>query len=88
MTLRISELAAIDLEDIYDYIARDNPEAALETLTDLYQLLERLVGFPRLGHPGKLGTRELVKPPFIVVYRIVGDVISLEAVFHGSRRNS
>jgi toxin ParE1/3/4 len=80
MTLRVSESAGRDLEDIYDYIARDSPNAAIETLRNLFETMELLIGFPYLGHASHLGTRELVKPPFAVVYRLVGDVISIEAV--------
>lgn len=85
MTLRTSETAATDLENIYDYIAKENCDAALETVKDLYGLIERLLEFPQLGRSAALKTRELLQPPFVIVYRIVDDVISIEAVFSSTR---
>jgi toxin ParE1/3/4 len=86
MVIRWSETAANDLEDIYDFIARDNPQAAAATVDRLIDVVERLENFPQMGRSAEFGTREIVIPPFVVVYRIIGEVINIEAVFHGSRR--
>jgi toxin ParE1/3/4 len=86
MTIRWSRTAATDLENIYDFIARDKPGAALDTIEKLFVAADRLGEFPQLGRVGELGTRQLPVPPFVIVYRIIDPVISIEAVFHGSRR--
>jgi toxin ParE1/3/4 len=84
--IRFSETAANDLESIYDFIARNNPDAALATVKKLLDVMKRLGEFPNMGRKSDLGTRELVISPFVIIYRIVDDVINIEAVFHGSRR--
>lgn len=38
------------LKDIYDYIAADNPNAAAETITNIYEKAQLLRNHPRLGH--------------------------------------
>jgi toxin ParE1/3/4 len=86
MKIRLSEVAVRDLENIRDFIATDKPEAALETVQNLLVAIERLSTFPQVGRSGPFGTRQLVKPPFIVVYRIVEDVVSVDAVLHESKR--
>jgi toxin ParE1/3/4 len=86
MRLRWSELAAAHVENIHDFIARDKPAAALETVEVLIQAAERLTEYPKLGREAEHGTRKLIHPPFVIVYRILEDIISIEAVFHGSRR--
>lgn len=87
MTLRWSETALQDLISIYDYIALDKPAAAAATVEKIIQAAEQLERAPWLGHAGRYkATRELVHPPFVIVYRVVEDVIDIQAVFHGSRR--
>jgi plasmid stabilization system protein ParE len=69
MEVRWSTLAADDLERIFQYIEKDNPTAALETVRAIYAGCEALRDFPQRGRPGRmLGRRELVFPPYIAVY--------------------
>ncbi len=86
MTLRLTELTATDLENIQDYIALENPEAALTTIEDLFAVMQRLTEYPKLGRAAEFGTRKVIHSPFVIVYRIVEEVISIEAVLHGRRR--
>lgn len=83
--IRWSETAAADLENIYEFIARDRPDAALNAVEKLIEVVERLETFPQMGRAAELGTREIVTSPFLIIYRIVGEVINIEAVFHGRR---
>jgi toxin ParE1/3/4 len=85
--LRWSETAGQDLEAIYDYIAQDNPDAAAVTIEKIIEAAEQLTIHSQIGRLGRhKGTRELVRPPFVIVYRIKNDVISIETVLHGSRK--
>lgn len=87
MTLRWSETAVQDLLSIYEYIVQDKPAAAVATIDKIIQAAEQLERSPRLGRSGRYkGTRELVHPPFVIVYRVVENVIDVQAVFHGARR--
>lgn len=87
MTVRWSETASDDLKNIFEYIARDKPDAASATVELLIQAGDRLARYPNTGRPGRrTGTRELVHAPFVVVYSIAGEVIDIHAVLHGSRK--
>jgi toxin ParE1/3/4 len=55
-------------------------------ISDWVKLLGRL---PRSGRPGRVeGTRELViiRTPYIVAYRIIGDTVRILRVLHSSRQ--
>ena len=88
MELRWSEEAANDLERITDYLFEKTPEHAPELIRAIYNAPSALLEFPRRGRPGKKdGTRELVLSPlpYIVVYRVWGDVIQLVRILHGAQ---
>lgn len=72
-----------------DYIARDNPQAALDQLSEIERQIKHLPDHPAQGRPGRLaGTRELVisHTPFIVVYRIEGDALQILHFLHGAQQ--
>ena len=78
-----------DLEKIVDYIARDNPKAALAVWDEIETQVDRLVVYPNSGRPGRVEeTRELIvnRTPFIVGYRIAGDVVLILRVLHGAQQ--
>jgi toxin ParE1/3/4 len=80
--------AARGLEDIGDYIARENPGAARRTVRRIRARARTLAAHPYLGRPGRIAdTRELVitSTPFIVVYRVRDDRLEILAVFHSAR---
>jgi toxin ParE1/3/4 len=77
-----------DLENIADYIARENPSAALAVWDEIESQVERLREYPHSGRSGRLkGTRELIVTgtPFVVVYAVKGTVTLLRVV-HGAQR--
>ncbi len=89
MTLRWTAPALRDLEEIGDYIARDNKGAAARIVMAVLDRAEFLTAQPLLGRPGRVsGTRELViaGTPYIVAYRVQGDETQILAVLHGARR--
>ncbi len=89
MSRRWTKPALRDLEEIGDFIARDNAMAATNTVASILDQAEALVTHPHLGRAGRIaGTRELVvaQTPFVVPYRVVGDDVQILAVFHGARR--
>ena len=72
-----------------DYIAQDNPTAAVSQGDRIAEQIEILQQHPQMGRPGrKQGTRELVisRTPFIVVYRVKGKRIKLLRVLHGAQQ--
>lgn len=73
MRLAWTPQAQRDRQAAIDYIAQDNPIAALGQLDEIERQTDMLVQHPRMGRPGRVdGTFELVisHTPFIVVYRL------------------
>jgi toxin ParE1/3/4 len=76
--------------DLSDYIAAENPKAALAVVSEIIRIAEALTSEPMLGHSGRRGgTRELVlqKYPYILVYRLYASRLVIVAVLHQSRKN-
>jgi toxin ParE1/3/4 len=72
-------MAISDREAIMDYIAADNPQAAIE-LDDQFEIkAEQARQRPTLYKPGRIkGTREIVvRPNYVMVYAIAEDVHEL-----------
>lgn len=86
--LVIAEPAARDLDAIVEYIALDNPVAAEKTYLDIVRTVGHLSAFPALGRPGRFPeTRELSIPnlPYLVIYEVGEEAVTVLAVFHTSR---
>ena len=84
-----SRRANRDLDHIYTYIAKDNPNAAIDILDVILDAVENLSEYPKIGRLGRTNaTRELVVPgtPYIVVYIEIGSNIELAAILHGARQ--
>jgi toxin ParE1/3/4 len=80
--------AALNLEDAYDYLAKENPRVAQEFVREVYKEVLLLVGQPAIGRPGRVpGTRELILRgyPFVIPYRVKADEIQILRVFHTKR---
>jgi plasmid stabilization system protein ParE len=85
MKVIVRESAAHDLEDIFTWISKDNPRAAAEMVEHIGLRINRLAisGLSHIGRPGLVeGTRELVEPPYIIVYAVdeAADEITVLAV--------
>lgn len=88
MRLLWSPSAVADRTAIFDWIAAENPAAALATDTTIARHVQRLRRFPNLGRPGRVeATRELALPrtPFIAVYRVADSEILLLRILHGAQ---
>ena len=79
--------AANQLEGIVKHIQEDNPDAARKTARAILDRIENLEVFPNLGRPGEdvEGTRELVCPPYVIVYRLKDDVAEILYIWHGAQ---
>ncbi|WP_395828006.1 type II toxin-antitoxin system RelE/ParE family toxin [Collimonas sp.] len=80
--------AIADRKRITQYIAKDNPRAAIEMGDMLMQKAEQLDQHPALGRVGRVkGTRELVAHPnYILIYRIVAKVPEVLCVKHAAQK--
>ena len=77
------------LEDIRERIAVDNPVAARRIVERIRAAVTRLAVSPALGRPGRVvGTGELVisGTPYIVPYRVKGDIVQIITILHGAQR--
>ena len=81
--------ARAEREEAIDYIARDNPFAALDQLDKIEQQTSLLAAQQKMGRPGRVkGTRELVVSgtPFIAIYRVKGKRIEVLRFLHGAQK--
>lgn len=81
--------AIADRDGQLDYIARDNPKAAIEQGDRIEKQISQLIEHPKIGRAGrKQGTRELVisRTSLIAIYRIRGKRIELMRVLHGAQQ--
>ncbi len=76
--------AQADLAAILGYIAERNPQAALDLHGDINLALSQLPSHPYLYRQGRVpGTRELiVRPNYLVVYRIGRAAIEIVSILH------
>jgi plasmid stabilization system protein ParE len=76
-----SEPALLDLDEIAEYIAIDNPAAAARYVQKVFDVVERLELHPRSGkRPAELPRtpyRELVVAPSRIFYRIDQDQVHI-----------
>jgi toxin ParE1/3/4 len=89
MSIEWSPTALRHLDQLRDFIAEHDPNAAAEVSERIGKAVDLLTPFPAIGRPGRVPhTRELVvsDTPFIVVYRVRGGTVEILAVFHGARR--
>ena len=75
--------AIANRDELIDYIAKENPRAAIEQDSHIETQVNHLVAHPEIGHAGrKKGTRELViaKTNFVVIYRIRPEASQVEII--------
>lgn len=86
--VRWTPQAADDLEAIYEFIARDSPHYAQITVEGILAAIDRLEQFPLLGRhvpeSSQADLRELIKPPYRIVYR-TGEIVKILTIFRASR---
>jgi plasmid stabilization system protein ParE len=85
--LQLSELAEADLAEAADWYRRIRPGLGDELLLCVEQTINRILdnpnSFPVVRHDAR---RALVRRfPYSVVFRVRGNRVEVEAVFHGSK---
>jgi toxin ParE1/3/4 len=89
MKLAWQRLAINERYDQLDYIALDDPFAAISQDKEIEEQTNLLTTQPKMGRIGRVrGTRELVisRTPFIAVYRIEGERIEILRFLHGAQK--
>lgn len=85
MRIRWTEGAEDNLEQVAEYIAQDNPPAAVATVWKIIEAAQMLADYPTIGKRGReRGTRELVVAglPFIIIYVIRREELVIIRVLH------
>jgi toxin ParE1/3/4 len=87
--IRWLHLALSDLDELMDYIAQDNPEAATKVAGKIWESTRMLSNHPAMGKAGRVpGTREMVVTgtSYIVPYRVVANEVQILRVLHGAKK--
>lgn len=92
MKVVVRQKADNDLDNIFDWISLDNPDAAVTAVISIRDEIHRLAtpGMHEMGRPGRdAGTRELVNTDYnlIIVYEIHArvQVIEVLAIFSATQ---
>ena len=89
MKIKLTKLAAQDLQSTKDYISQDKPNAALAVIRRVIEAIDNIVTFPSMGRPGRVPhTKELVVSgtPLIIVYQIKQDTLYIVRIIHTARK--
>lgn len=85
----LSEAAIRDLEEIRDYIRRDDPDAASRFVDLMEEHLAALASFPQMGRAWDYTTlgkyRVLVVENYLAFYVVTGNTVHVRRVVHGAR---
>jgi len=90
--IRYLATAQRDLFEIFDYILKDRPSAAVEQLEKIDRSVGLLASKPLLGvvpndeRLRKLGYRVLIVDKYLVFYVIKGKMVQVRRVLHGARQ--
>jgi plasmid stabilization system protein ParE len=75
------------LENIFEYIAEDNPQAATETVQGIYDRTQALIDFPEMGQRyqgSKRNVRILLYGHYRIAHLVKPESIEILGVFHGA----
>ncbi len=81
-------MALADRDAIMIYIAQDNPKAAIDLDLEFESKAENARLRPKLYKLGRVkGTREIVvRPNYVIVYRVLGDLVEVLRVLHAAQQ--
>ena len=85
MRMRWTEGANGNLDQVEEYIAQDNPPAAVATVNKIIEAAQMLTDYPTVGKRGReRGTRELVVAdlPYIINYAVHREELVIIRVLH------
>jgi plasmid stabilization system protein ParE len=89
MKFKVLPRAVRDLADVHAYIAAENETAAEAVALRLRKALELIISRPEIGRPvPHTRIREWSVPglPYVIPYRVRGDVVEVLRFFHTSRQ--
>lgn len=87
-------IAQTDMIDIFDYISKENTEAADALLQEFSTKIAQLEKYPFIGPIAKdfrlqqLGYRTLIVEKYIIFYIVKDFLVEIRRILHGSRKYS
>ena len=90
MTIRYTNTALAEIDEVFSYIAKDNQAAADRVIGQVEHTIALIGKFPKIGH---LKYRQVVRtlpvrrfPQYLVFYAIEGNDVVILNVRHAARR--
>lgn len=90
--IRYLSTAQKDLDEIFDYIVRDKPSAAISLLEKFDRSISQLADNPEIGvvpkddRLDKLGYRMLIVEKYLVFYIVKTKTVQIRRIIHGARK--
>ncbi|HEX8626229.1 MAG TPA: type II toxin-antitoxin system RelE/ParE family toxin [Allosphingosinicella sp.] len=84
----ITPAADRDADEIFAYIAGDDPRAAEEQIQRIFTAAKRLADFPESGRARPElgpGARTIVVGRYLLLYRVGPDSVDILRIVHGAR---
>jgi len=88
MNCFFSTIAEVDLEEIADYIARDNPRRALSFIHEIRERCQKIVIFPEsapLREEFGAGIRLIPFGRYLIFYTVHTDTVRIERILSAFR---
>ncbi|GAC1676998.1 MAG: hypothetical protein NVS9B2_27800 [Steroidobacteraceae bacterium] len=88
LRLKWSIKALIDFDEAQTYIAHENPAAAVTVAKRIKEAEHLLQNNPSMGTPAHVPnarTWTVRRTPYVIVYRVRGDVLEIVRCWHGRR---
>ncbi|MBD6620002.1 type II toxin-antitoxin system RelE/ParE family toxin [Komarekiella sp. 'clone 1'] len=85
---KISNQAALDLENIWSYVAKNNPRAADNLFDKLREKFAKLAKFPQMGEGREnlaFSLRSFPVGSYLIFYRTLDGGIEIVRIIHGSQ---
>jgi toxin ParE1/3/4 len=85
---KLSDFAAADLKEIWEYVAENNPSAAEKLVREILQKIRLLAENPQMGKSRDeifVGLHSFPVKSYLVFYAPVEDGVEVYRVLHGRR---
>lgn len=89
MRIKWLRLALKDMDEIAEYISKDNERTARTLVKKIWDHTQILKSHPEIGRPGRVPkTKELVitNTSYIIPYRVINENVEILRVMHSSRK--
>jgi toxin ParE1/3/4 len=91
MKIRFTRNATAEIDEIFSYIARENPRAATTVIREVDRTIARLARYPKLGHLKYTPNVRMLPVArfrrYLVFYTIEATELVILSVRHSARRH-